>query len=440
MNGNKIVIWGGGKRGKRILNKIGEELIVAFIEVKPELIGKTIDAVPVISYEQYKQRYSQYCILVSPLNCEDIVQQLKKDHIIQFFLYTDCPGELQDEISDVETLRRYVLDKLPEHNYGIYGLSFYTLLLRKWLLDEKKTEVPIYIKAGEKDELATYLIKNAPEMQIEYIEKAYENSKTLLLSVNGNAEEIACKNQIEVIDVFDFSSENRKQDERIKGLKNKYQGKRGFIIGTGPSLTIADLNQLYCRKEICFSMNGIFRAFDKTDWRPQVFIANDRNFIAEQEQELEKLPVNIKLISDFGDFYWKKRRNESMYQYHSYWGVFSDTLPRFSEDCAKVVYEMATVSYACIQFAIYMGIKEIYLLGMDFTIQGDYKDKSNHFVENYYTKKSETGQFHRQEQLRAFLAAKQYADAHGIKIYNATRGGKLEVFGRVDFDELMKSQ
>ena len=30
-----------------------------------------------------------------------------------------------------------------------------------------------------------------------------------------------------------------------------------------------------------------------------------------------------------------------------------------------------------------------------------------------------------------------YAKAHGIKIYNATRGGKLEVFERVDFDDLM---
>ena len=35
-----------------------------------------------------------------------------------------------------------------------------------------------------------------------------------------------------------------------------------------------------------------------------------------------------------------------------------------------------------------------------------------------------------------FLAAKRYADAHGIKIYNATRGGKLEVFPRVEFDSL----
>lgn len=35
-----------------------------------------------------------------------------------------------------------------------------------------------------------------------------------------------------------------------------------------------------------------------------------------------------------------------------------------------------------------------------------------------------------------FEKAREYADGHGIKIYNATRGGKLEVFERVNFDKL----
>ena len=36
----------------------------------------------------------------------------------------------------------------------------------------------------------------------------------------------------------------------------------------------------------------------------------------------------------------------------------------------------------------------------------------------------------------AYEKAKLYADEHGIKIYNATRGGRLEVFERVDFDSV----
>ena len=38
---------------------------------------------------------------------------------------------------------------------------------------------------------------------------------------------------------------------------------------------------------------------------------------------------------------------------------------------------------------------------------------------------------------QAYMAAREYVDSHGITIYNATRGGKLEVFERVDFDKLL---
>lgn len=36
----------------------------------------------------------------------------------------------------------------------------------------------------------------------------------------------------------------------------------------------------------------------------------------------------------------------------------------------------------------------------------------------------------------AYRVAESYCTSHGIKIYNATRGGKLEIFNRVDFDRI----
>lgn len=35
--------------------------------------------------------------------------------------------------------------------------------------------------------------------------------------------------------------------------------------------------------------------------------------------------------------------------------------------------------------------------------------------------------------------ANRFAEEHGVKVINATWGRKLEVFARVDFDELMKT-
>ena len=38
----------------------------------------------------------------------------------------------------------------------------------------------------------------------------------------------------------------------------------------------------------------------------------------------------------------------------------------------------------------------------------------------------------------SYCLAKRFADEHGVKIYNATRGGKLETFERIDFDAVVK--
>ena len=110
---------------------------------------------------------------------------------------------------------------------------------------------------------------------------------------------------------------------------------------------------------------------------------------------------------------------------------------KFSEDISKRVYFGATVAYDCLQIAAYMGFKKIYLLGMDLV---PYKpgDKSAVQYLNFF----ETDGQERKPQmwvdkiLRSYQTAKNYADVHGIQIYNATRGGYLEIFDRIDFDKM----
>lgn len=79
-----------------------------------------------------------------------------------------------------------------------------------------------------------------------------------------------------------------------------------------------------------------------------------------------------------------------------------------------------------------MGFKEIYLLGVDFTGADEHGGKYNHF----YSEKELTSVSYTDQVKNSYEKAKKYADEHGIKIYNATRGGKLEIFPRVDFDSL----
>jgi hypothetical protein len=83
-----------------------------------------------------------------------------------------------------------------------------------------------------------------------------------------------------------------------------------------------------------------------------------------------------------------------------------------------------------------MGFKEIYLLGVDATVPGKYHDDTSHFCKDYISKSKTSLMCFIDEPRLAYRAAKEYAENKDITIYNATRGGELEVFQRVNFDEL----
>ena len=79
-----------------------------------------------------------------------------------------------------------------------------------------------------------------------------------------------------------------------------------------------------------------------------------------------------------------------------------------------------------------MGFKEIYLLGCDCSYP---KGSKSHVVESGFVDKNAVSNPIRMRV--GYKCAKDYADSHGIKIYNATRGGELETFERIDLDEVL---
>ena len=73
---------------------------------------------------------------------------------------------------------------------------------------------------------------------------------------------------------------HRKSDwKAIKKFQGKFQGKRCFIIGSGPSLTVSDLDHL--KGEYTFASNKIFAVFDKTAWRPTFYVVSDNDITPE---------------------------------------------------------------------------------------------------------------------------------------------------------------
>ena len=216
-------------------------------------------------------------------------------------------------------------------------------------------------------------------------------------------------------------------------LKDKHKGERCFIVCTGPSLSITDLEKL--KNEYTFGMNNVFHLFDKTLWRPTYYGIIDPSVF----EKLCNEPVFNELKNVFiPDLFEKKHKKISFKQYYTfpmdyyelYWSKLVNRPVRFSDDISILVYDIATVAYSLLQIAVYMGFEEIYLLGCDCNYSGE----KQHFAD--YGIKVSDAVSTENNLIVAFSTARKYADSHGIRIYNATRGGKLEAFERVDFDGL----
>lgn len=222
---------------------------------------------------------------------------------------------------------------------------------------------------------------------------------------------------------------------KLKTLKNKHQNERCFIVATGPSLKIEDLEKL--QNETTISMNSICLAFGKTDWRPTYYGIQDMDVYLRMKEHIEGLNVKGKFIAD----YVQKRYNFEILKDHYIFAIneLHHFLPnnknyntKFSKNIYSQVYSGNTITYSLLQIAVYMGFKEIYLLGADCHYS---KDLNHHFI-NYDSVDPDFAMAG-EMMTAAYKTAKKYADKHNIKIYNATRGGKLEVFDRVDLDEVL---
>ena len=179
-------------------------------------------------------------------------------------------------------------------------------------------------------------------------------------------------------------------------------------------------------------MNKIFHVFDKTEWRPDYYFVNDRMVFSQNMDSICRMDVKYKFVSDN----CKINSNNGFLRHHlNVCEGCYDNVQDFSDDAAWGIYFGSTVTYSCIQFAVYMGFKVIYLLGVDFNY-GKMGEKGNHFYEQ---EDKINFSFLENGSLKAYHIARQYAEDHDIKIFNATRGGKLEVFDRVDFDEIFNN-
>lgn len=235
---------------------------------------------------------------------------------------------------------------------------------------------------------------------------------------------------------------NKSICDDLKKYKGIHKGKRCFIIGTGPSLTVKDLEKL--KYEITFGSNRIFEIFAQTDWRPTYYINQDYQLISKSKNEIARLDVKHKFMPIDVKSYFANSTDISYFVLRH--RDFYPGEAEFSTCLNKYMGQGFTVTYGAIQMAYYMGFSKVYLLGIDhnYSISLDekgipvMKDGVKDYFEGSKANNKDLNLPRVVESTMAYMTAQKFADRHNnFNIYNATRGGKLEAFDRVNLDEIV---
>ncbi len=428
----KICIWGAGDKGKRIFQHMEPEDILCFVDSDQKKTGSNYLGKKVICVEQYCKEFRDHFILLSHMERVEEIEKRMQVNIQNYFYLSDCPGELQ-EPNTRNLLKNYVETYLNDRSdYALYGFSLYSIFIDRWIYNLCGRHPYVILPKDADLPRKTDIQREFPSLNIINLEDAADHGVKEICNVMYQG--LGPTNGYKITGLYDCSDKiTEYRNEEIATYQNQFDGQSCFIVATGPSLRADDLELLRRNKCLSFSVNTIYKIYGQTKWRPDFYVADDYRAIEKYREVTEKVAQRAVFIGDTKQLTEQEKQCKDIYWHHIQHESYTDRFPKFSEDYARKCYLGYTVVYSCIQLAVYMGFREIYLLGTDCNYVMGSKN-------NYFWPSEEKDVFNH-EMDKIFLgyqAAKKYADSHGIKIWNATRGGKLEIFERVSLEEVFR--
>jgi len=246
------------------------------------------------------------------------------------------------------------------------------------------------------------------------------------------------------------------------GFKNLHKNERCFILGSGHSINTQDLSLL--NGEIVMTQNHfhahpeIFKIKPRyhvliPKYQPKEFDGDWVSWLKSMEDRLPDetnifLGANTKYLLDETGFF----KNRSFFIKSGY----SSAIAKIAyTDITRPLMRVPTVLTECLAIAIYMGFKEIYLMGFDLDQNIQLAKGVNRDEIRFYGKSDITNnQAEKNIELAEGASGldwfsmwtiweqcnllKKAAEAANIKIINATNGGVLNVFDRRPYEEVIK--
>ena len=232
-------------------------------------------------------------------------------------------------------------------------------------------------------------------------------------------------------------------------LKNIHSGKRLIVVGNGPSINEQDLRLL--KGEITFFVNRGFLHPHYEAIQPTYHIIIDPKMATGEwpldflDEAAEKNPGVTFLLN--GAWYQLPQFQSYKEKYNIYWlyqALFFTPNIRRNIDLTRIGVGGAVVEQGILA-SIYMGAKDIYIIGVDYNgFAYDLLQKSSHFygVNSENLTKGYRDIYKDLDMIstsfRQFELIAKYCHKKGVSLVNMTRGGVLDICQRMKYEDLFE--
>ena len=261
-----------------------------------------------------------------------------------------------------------------------------------------------------------------------------------------------------LVDVHDLLFTHPDLKKNIE-LKDKYNNKRIFILGSGSSILLYDLKVL--NSEYVMTQNSFHMHKDISYVDPNI------HCVVPYYQSNKEISIWVDYIADMKArmpnslFLWGLNTKALIDKYHedisekSYYIRTKYnllTLKKAKVNISKTIMTIPTVLTQCLTVAIYLGFKEIYLLGFDLDqichtndqtygrFYGMSKITETEFEKDANQKldvETTDGWYTWWLMNKQFFLIKHFADQNNISIVNGTQGGILSYFKREPIENII---
>ncbi len=218
--------------------------------------------------------------------------------------------------------------------------------------------------------------------------------------------------------------------EKILALKNKYAGKRCFIVGSSPSLNLLDLTKL--NNEYTFTVNRGYMLKEKGLEHSTFHVISDRKTFEDKNSRWEEMENFSDNLFCYAGMEKPPVHTNTIYFDYKHAQLLGKP---FQENLLEPLAAYESVIHFAIQIAYYLGFSEIYILGVDL----DFTKTSGHAYQETdgETKRQlEHSIKSAQMMIKGIGLCGKFLDNHDVWLYNASPQGVVDCIKRVKYEEL----